>query len=412
MTIETFDQYISDFLQHSLRLPEESLTWALPLTILLGLIFVSYLFTLVFRYAVMPLVQGIVSKTKAKWDDYLFNKRVLRAMQFLIPPIIWYIFLPTAFSNMPGVLSFSLKVCQIYLIVSVLGLVSAVLHSIYEISEEHKQLRNRPLKGIYQMFNLVAIVIGVILIVSILIDKSVTAVMAGLGASAAVIMLIFKDSLLGLAAGVQLTANDMLRPDDWITMNKYGVNGKVMEVTLTTVKVRNFDRTIITIPPYLLVSDSFQNWRGMKETGERRMKRSVHIDINTIHFCTESELHYYLSNHLISEEQFKRYMSHKTVNLQVFRDYILQYLRDLPEVNNDSWVMVRQLQSLPEGLPVEFYCFLTITELEKFEAFQNDIMDYILAIIPEFGLRVFQSPTGADFRAAGLFDTERQKIEK
>lgn len=401
MNIETFDAHISTFLHNVLGISEGSLSWALPLTIILGLILFSYLFTLIFRYIIIPIVQRVVAKTKATWDDYLFNKRVLRALQYLIPPVIWYIFLPTAFSNMPDVLSFALKVCQIYLIVTILGFVSAVLHSIYEISEEHKQLRNRPLKGIYQMFNLVAIVIGVILIVSILIDKSVTTVMAGLGASAAVIMLIFKDSLLGLAAGVQLTANDMLRPGDWITMNKYGVNGVVVEVTLTTVKVRNFDRTIITVPPYLLVSDSFQNWRGMKDKGERRMKRSVNIDMNTIHFCTPADLQSYFDNHLISAEQLKEYSTQKTVNLQVFRDYILRYLKNLQEVNNDSWVMVRQLQSLPEGLPVEFYCFLTITDLEKFEAFQNDIMDYILAIIPEFGLRVFQRPTGADLRLEG-----------
>lgn len=401
MNIETFDAHITTFLHNVLGISEGSLSWALPLTIILGLILFSYLFTLIFRYIIIPIVQRVVAKTKATWDDYLFNKRVLRALQYLIPPVIWYIFLPTAFSNMPEVLSFTLKVCQIYLIITILGFVSAVLHSIYEISEEHKQLRNRPLKGIYQMFNLVAIVIGVILIVSILIDKSVTTVMAGLGASAAVIMLIFKDSLLGLAAGVQLTANDMLRPGDWITMNKYGVNGVVVEVTLTTVKVRNFDRTIITVPPYLLVSDSFQNWRGMKDKGERRMKRSVNIDMNTIHFCTPADLQSYFDNHLISAEQLKEYSTQKTVNLQVFRDYILRYLKNLQEVNNDSWVMVRQLQSLPEGLPVEFYCFLTITDLEKFEAFQNDIMDYILAIIPEFGLRVFQRPTGADLRLEG-----------
>lgn len=401
MNIETFDAHITTFLHNVLGISEGSLSWALPLTIILGLILFSYLFTLIFRYIIIPIVQRVVAKTKATWDDYLFNKRVLRALQYLIPPVIWYIFLPTAFSNMPDVLSFALKVCQIYLIITILGFVSAVLHSIYEISEEHKQLRNRPLKGIYQMFNLVAIVIGVILIVSILIDKSVTTVMAGLGASAAVIMLIFKDSLLGLAAGVQLTANDMLRPGDWITMNKYGVNGVVVEVTLTTVKVRNFDRTIITVPPYLLVSDSFQNWRGMKDKGERRMKRSVNIDMNTIHFCTPADLQSYFDNHLISAEQLKEYSTQKTVNLQVFRDYILRYLKNLQEVNNDSWVMVRQLQSLPEGLPVEFYCFLTITDLEKFEAFQNDIMDYILAIIPEFGLRVFQRPTGADLRLEG-----------
>lgn len=406
MNVGTFHTQIAMFLRRFLGVEDDSLSWMLPLTIIVGLVLISYLFIVVFRYVLIPVVQKIVSKTKATWDDYLFNYRVLRALQYLIPPIIWYIFLPVALGDMPGLLSFMLKVCRIYLIINILALVSAVLHSVYEISEEHQHLRNRPLKGIYQMFNLVAIVIGVILIVSILIDKSVTTVIAGLGASAAVIMLIFKDSLLGLAAGVQLTANDMLRPGDWITMNKYGVNGVVEEVTLTTVKVRNFDKTIITVPPYLLVSDSFQNWRGMKDKGERRMKRSVNLDMNTIHFCTNEDLRLYLDNQLISEEQFKIYSAKKTVNIQVFRDYILNYLKELPEVNNESWVMVRQLQSLPEGLPVEFYCFLLVTDLEKFEMRQNDIMDYILAVIPEFGLRVFQSPTGADFRATGLADTD------
>lgn len=398
MNVETFDKGIADFLQQHIGLGENAMSWAVPVTIIIGLSLFSYLFIVVFSYLVVPLVQRIVEKTKAKWDDILFSKRVLRALQFLIPPIIWYIFLPMAFSNMPDILSFLLKVCQIYLIINILGLVSAILHAVYELSEEHKELKNRPLKGIYQMFNLVAIVIGVILIVSILIDKSVTTVMAGLGASAAVIMLIFKDSLLGLAAGVQLTANDMLRPGDWITMNKYGVNGTVEEVTLTTVKVRNFDRTIITVPPYLLVSDSFQNWRGMRERGERRMKRAVNFDINTIHFCSQADLDTYLAKGLITKGQFDDYGKRKIVNIQVFREYVVDYLKSLPNVNSDAWVMVRQLQAQSEGLPVEFYCFLTITDLQKFEAFQNDIMDYILAIIPEFGLRVFQRPTGDDLR--------------
>lgn len=168
-------------------------------------------------------------------------------------------------------------------------LVNSFLNSLYEISNEHETLRNRPLKGIYQMINLVAIGIGIILIISILIDQNAATILAGLGASAAVLMLIFKDSILGLVAGVQLSANDMLRPGDWITMPKYGADGDVLEVSLTTVKVRNFDKTITTIPPYVLVSDSFQNWRGMRETGGRRIKRSIFIDMTTVHFCSEKK---------------------------------------------------------------------------------------------------------------------------
>lgn len=181
------------------------------------------------------------------------------------------------------------KACEIYLVVCMLLLVSAFLNSLYEISNEHETLRNRPLKGIYQMIKLIAFGIGFIVIISIITDSNATSILAGLGASAAVLMLIFKDSLLGLVAGVQLSANDMLRPGDWITMPKYGADGDVIEVSLTTVKVRNFDKTITTIPPYVLVSDSFQNWRGMRDTGGRRIKRSINIDLNTIRFCTEEE---------------------------------------------------------------------------------------------------------------------------
>ncbi len=395
MNFDALTFSVTRFLRETLGATPAQLVWMRPVAVVLCLMVLSYIVTALFRWVIIPVVERIVSRTKATWDDYLFNERVMRAFQHLLPPVLWYIFLPMAFHGQAELLEWCLKACQIYLVITSLHLVSAVLHSVYEISEEHKQLRNRPLKGIYQMFNLVAIVVGVILVISILLNKSVTSVMAGLGASAAIIMLIFKDTLLGLAAGVQLTANDMLRPGDWITMPKYGVNGTVTEVTLTTVKIQNFDRTIITVPPYLLVSDSFQNWRGMKETGERRMKRSLYIDVNTIHFCSQEELVSFEQKGFLRENEIT---SKRIVNLHVFRHYIQRYLRELPEVNSKAWVMVRQLQSVPEGLPIEFYCFLMITDLQKYEAFQNEIMDYIFAIIPEFGLRVFQRPAGADLR--------------
>ena len=395
MNFDALTFSVTQFLKENMGATSAQLTWMRPLVVLLSLVVLSYIVTALFRWVIVPVVERIVSRTKVTWDDYLFNQRVMRAFQHLLPPVLWYVFLPIAFHGQGELLEWCLKACQIYLVITALHLVSAVLHSVYEISEEHKQLRNRPLKGIYQMFNLVAIVIGVILVISILLNKSVTAVMTGLGASAAIIMLIFKDTLLGLAAGVQLTANDMLRPGDWITMPKYGVNGTVTEVTLTTVKIQNFDRTIITVPPYLLVSDSFQNWRGMKETGERRMKRSLYIDMNTIHFCSPKELESFYQKGFLQKDEIK---DKRIVNLHVFRHYIQRYLRELPEVNSEAWVMVRQLQSVPEGLPIEFYCFLMITDLQKYEAFQNEIMDYILAILPEFGLRVFQRPAGADLQ--------------
>lgn len=241
---------------------KENLSWSTRLTLVALILLISYIMTKLFRHLVIPAVHKITSRTKATWDDYLFNEKMMTSFCRMIPPIMFYLLLPFVFNNVPQVLDILLKGCLIYLVITTLMLVNSFLNSLYEISNEHETLRNRPLKGIYQMINLVAIGIGIILIISILIDQNAATILAGLGASAAVLMLIFKDSILGLVAGVQLSANDMLRPGDWITMPKYGADGDVLEVSLTTVKVRNFDKTITTIPPYALVSDSFQNWRG------------------------------------------------------------------------------------------------------------------------------------------------------
>lgn len=245
------------------------------------------------------------------------------------------------------------------------------------------------------MFNLLAVVVGFILVVSIIVDKSAGAVLAGLGASAAIVMLIFKDSILGLVAGVQLTANDMLRPGDWITMNKYGANGYVKEVSLTTVKVQNFDKTITTIPPYLLVSDSFQNWRGMREAGGRRLKLSVNVDANTVHFCSPEELCRYEHKGYIAKGRYDAAVK-PVANTQVYRDFMMEFMSRHPDVNKDLMVMARMLQPTPEGLPLELYCFSVFTDWKPFEQFQGQVLDYAIVMASEFGLRIFQRPAGSD----------------
>ena len=228
------------------------------------------------------------------------------------------------------------QVAEIYLVVCMLLLISAFLNSLYEISNEHETLRNRPLKGIYQMIKLIAFGIGFIVIISIITDSNATSILAGLGASAAVLMLIFKDSLLGLVAGVQLSANDMLRPGDWITMPKYGADGDVIEVSLTTVKVRNFDKTITTIPPYVLVSDSFQNWRGMRDTGGRRIKRSINIDLNTIRFCTEEEKKRLVEKGWIKDNT----ETEELTNLSAFTSYLQEYLVRHPHTHKELMIIL------------------------------------------------------------------------
>ena len=373
---------------------KENISWSTRLTLIALILLISYIITKLFRHLVIPAVHKITSRTKATWDDYLFNERMMTSFCRMIPPIMFYLLLPFVFNNIPQVLDILLKGCLIYLVITTLMLVNSFLNSLYEISNEHETLRNRPLKGIYQMINLVAIGIGIILIISILIDQNAATILAGLGASAAVLMLIFKDSILGLVAGVQLSANDMLRPGDWITMPKYGADGDVLEVSLTTVKVRNFDKTITTIPPYVLVSDSFQNWRGMRETGGRRIKRLIFIDMTTVHFCSEKEKIMFASRGWIDEAQAKP--ETQVVNLYVFRNYLQNYLREHPRTHKELMIMVRQMQPTSEGLPLEIYCFSNTTVWLEYEQIQGEIFDHILAVIPEFGLRIFQRPSGND----------------
>lgn len=369
-------------------------SWASRVALVIAAILISILCTTIFKYIIIPAVQRITSRTKATWDDYLFNKRLMRNFCRLIPPIILYLLLPFAFQGMPILLTILHKGCLIYLIINTILLISSFLNSLYDISNEHEALRDRPLKGIYQMIKLIAFGVGGILIISILVDQNAGTILAGLGASAAILMLIFKDSILGLVAGVQLSANDMLRPGDWITMSKYGANGYVIEVSLTTVKVQNFDKTITTIPPYALVSDSFQNWRGMRESGGRRIMRSVLIDMTTIRFCTPEEIKTFMSQGWISPKETGH--NESVVNLKICRNYLLHYLQNHPKINAQMMTMVRQLQPSSEGLPLEIYCFSRNCDWVEYEKIQGELMDHFIAVIPKFGLRIYQRPTGTD----------------
>lgn len=359
---------------------------AVKAVIILGILVVAYAAAVLFRRLIVPLLQKISARTKAVWDDHLFSDKVMHRAVRLIPPLIWYVLLRVAFYDTPVLLNVLHKACLIYLIVAVLQLVAAFLDTLYEISSRHETLRNRPLKGVYQMIKLLAVCVGAILIVSILIGQDATAVLAGLGASAAIIMLIFRDSILGLVAGVQLSANDMLRPGDWITMAKYGADGYVTEVTLTTVKVQNFDKTITTIPPYALVSDSFQNWRGMWDSGGRRIKRSLLIDASSVHNCTAAELAALREKGLAGTTPD----AEPVVNLYALREYAARYLKGHPGIHPDLMQMVRMLQPTPEGIPVEVYCFTRETDWVAYEAVQGAVFDHLFAVLPDFGLRAYQ----------------------
>lgn len=371
------------------------------------------------RHILLKAVAHLVKQTKATWDDIVFDHRVMVHVSRMVAPIIIYVFVPVAFADSnSATLAFLQRICLIYIIITFLSFINSLLKAVYTVYSEREQLRDRPLKGMLQTVQVILWFVGAIIVVSILINKSPVSLLAGLGASAAILMLVFKDSIMGFVSGVQLSANDMLKVGDWIAMPKYGADGTVIEVTLATVKVRNWDNTITTIPPYLLVSDSFQNWRGMKESGGRRVKRSINIDMTSVKFCTPEMLAKYRKIRLLkdyvehTEQIIEEYnVEHdidnsilvngrRQTNLGVFRAYLTAYLKSLPDVNQELTCMVRQLQPTDHGIPMELYFFCTIKDWVPYEGVQADVFDHVLAIIPEFDLQVFQSPSGRDFKQA------------
>ncbi len=341
----------------------------------------------------IPLIRKLAVKTSFRWDNYLTGGKVLHYVFHLIPPVTFLFAFPLLFPHSDQLTAIVNKFLNIYVTVVACKLVCEFISSLYAISNDSDVLRNKPMKGVYQMLKVVVFCVAVILVVGILLDKNFTTLLAGLGASAAVLMLVFKDTILGLVAGIQLSAHDMLRPGDWIVMEKYGVNGEVEEVTLNTVKVRNWDNTITTVPPYVLVSDSFKNWRGMRESGGRRVARAIMIDMNSIRFCTNEELSQLAGEPWIQGME----LGEGTVNLKLFRTAVEYRLGNMTGVNHDLMILVRQLEPTAEGLPLQLYFFTEDKNWVPHEHLAADIMEYIIASMPQFGLRVFQKPSGLDF---------------
>lgn len=379
-------------------------------------VFLAFLADFVCRKLLLRVVAHIVSKTRVTWDDIIFDTHVLTNLSRIVAPLIITALLPLTFKGETTyLLPFFLRLCKVYIVLTLILFGNSLLKAIYTVYSGKEKFRNRPLKGLLQTGQVILWFIGGITMIATLLGRDPLTLLAGLSASAAILMLVFKDSIMGVVSGVQLTANDMLKVGDWITMPKYGADGSVIEVTLNTVKVQNWDKTITTIPPYALVSDSFQNWRGMRESGGRRVKRSINIDMNSVRFCTPEMLDKYRKIHLLAD-----YVEHteqvitdynreqgidnsvlvngrRQTNLGVFRAYLTAYLNQLPTVNQQMTIMVRHLQPTDRGIPVELYFFTDTVDWVPYEGIQADVFDHLLAIVPEFDLRVFQSPAGSDF---------------
>lgn len=374
---------------------EDYITMVLRIGVILAILLVAFVVDKVCKGMIIPAIRKVTQKTEISWDDYLLSDDVLSNVCRLVPPIAVYAMVPLAFSNEPALQSFVLKLCWVYITIVGIKLVFAFISALYEISSQHEKLKDHSLKGFYQMLKLVVACIGAIIVISTLIDKDPIAILTGLGAGTAILMLVFQDTIKGLVAGIQLMVNDMLRPGDWITVPKYGADGDVIEVTLTTVKVRNWDKTITTVPPYALVNDSFQNWRGMFDIGGRRVKRSINIDMHTVRFCTAQEMEKFRKEPWMEGFQAT---GKEEVNLYIFRHYVEYYLRNHPKVSQEMTLLVRQLQPTAQGMPIELYFFSADTAWVNYEFLQAEVFDHLLAMLHTFDLKIFQSPTGLDLQ--------------
>lgn len=355
----------------------------------------------------------IAKRTKTEWDDVLVEKKFFHRLAHFAPAIVIYLTIGVAlYDYSPRVTAVIQALTKIYMVITALLVLNSFLDTLNEIYQELPFAKSRPIKGYLQVIKIILYTFGGIVIIGIIINKNPSSILVGLGASTAILMLVFKDTITGLVASIQLSANNMLKLGDWIEMPSRNLDGTVTDISLTTVKVQNFDNTITTIPPFALVNESFKNWRGMEESDGRRIKRSVYIDVKTIKFCTPEMIGNYkkiptISAHLESLEipslnytdQAMLLSAGMPTNLSVFRFYVETYLKKHPMINQDSTLIVRLMQPLEYGIPLEIYCFTLDKRFVQFEKIQSDILDHIMAALPIFDLKVFQRMSSDDIRA-------------
>lgn len=385
---------------------------------------VAIIADLIVKRIVLTIVRTIASRNRFDWDDALVGRNVFGRLSQVVPALIIYSGIELV-PELPEAFAAVVKnVANGYLILMLTLTLSAALRAGNDIYDTYPISKVRPLTGFVQLFQIVVFIVGGLLIVSVLIEQSPILLLSGLGAMTAVLLLVFKDTILGLVASVQLTTQDMVRVGDWVEMPQYGADGDVIEVGLHTVRVQNFDRTITTIPTYKLISESFRNWRGMSESGGRRIKRAVLIDQQSIRFLSDDEiaglerfelLRPYLARKCEELEAYRAGLGEagqrdvnqrRLTNVGTYRAYVFAYLGQHPEINEGATLLVRQLPPRPEGLPLEIYCFTQTTQWQKYEDVQSDIFDHIIAITPEFDLHLYQQPSGTDLRSIAWTATE------
>jgi miniconductance mechanosensitive channel len=399
-----------------LGLTETQEAFVVPAALLVGVFLIALLAYFLAKTIIVKAVARFAERTTTQWDNILVKRKVFVHLAYLAPVlVIW--FSSAVITSNPTAAALIRRVCEACMIVLALMAVTALLGAIEEIYSHFKIATRVPIKGYIQVVRILLAIAGTIFMLSVTMDKSPWIFLSGMGALGAILLLIFKDPIMGLVAGVQLVSNDMVRKGDWIQMPKYGADGDVIEIALTTLKVCNWDKTITTIPTIALISDSFINWRGMEESGGRRIKRSILIDINSIRFSTPQMIEKFSRIHLLKDyitqkqQELTAYNDAQGVddsvtvngrrmtNIGTFRAYLVAYLRQHPKIHQEMTFLIRQLPSTVTGVPIEIYVFSNDQGWVNYEAIQSDIFDHLFGCLSEFELRAFQQPSGYEIRA-------------
>lgn len=377
------------------------------------LCFLSWYFT---KIVIVRFLHKFLLKTEVIWDDVFIEKRVFEKMAYLIPAFIVVLISPSIFADFPTLTDFVVLLSNIFIILVLINLAITVLSVFDEILSKIIILKDKPITSYIQVLKIVVYFIGGILVLSLVLGKSPFYFLGAMGAMTAILLLIFKDTILGFVASIQMSVYDMVRVGDWISMPKYDADGDVMSINLNTVKIQNWDKTITTIPTYAFITDSFKNWRGMSDSGGRRIKRAIYLKVSSFQFCDEKMLSQFKKYKLIQDyitkkgDDVQKFNSkiidneidsvnlRRFTNIGVFRIYAEKYITAHPDINKDMTIMVRQLESTSKGLPLEIYCFSAEKEWLKYENIISDIFDHLFTITSEFELEVFEEPTGKDFR--------------
>ena len=403
--------YINNLLQSNGVNETVSIQLSYVFTVL-GIVFICLCIDFISKRFLLKLLSFYIKRSKSKWDDIFLEKKVFEQIAHIPPFIVIHMVAPL----FPSYQSWIQRLAFSFIILFIMLSLNKIIDSVEYIYRQYEISRMRPIKGYLQVVKIFVFMMCGIIIVSTIMERSPWILLSGLGAATAVILLIFQNSILGLVASIQLSTNDMVQIGDWIEMASHGADGAVTEISLHTVKVQNWDKTIVTIPTHALISESFKNWKGMKESGGRRIKRAVNIDVNSIKFCDEemierfkkiqyieeyieartAEIEAYNKAHNINSESIVN--GRHLTNIGTFRVYVKNYIENHPGVNKAMTRMVRQLQPSENGLPIEIYAFTSVTDWVEYEGIQSDIFDHLLAVIPEFDLKIYQNPSGNDFR--------------